>query len=244
MKTVLITGGTRGIGKAIAIKFAQNKYNLVLNYVNDTEQAEKLKKELETEYGVSVLLIKGDISLEETVKSILSKSLEKFDSIDVLVNNAGIAIDTTLEDKTVDNFRRILDVNLIGTFLTCKHIGGYMFNNQKGKIINITSTNGIDTYYPESMDYDASKAGVISLTKNFAQSYAPYTNVNAVACGWVNTDMNKDMDNSFKQEEIDKILLKRFAETYEIADVVYFLANEASYINGSVIRVDGGKDVR
>lgn len=244
MKTALITGGTRGIGEAIAIKFAQSNYNLVLNYINNTEKAEKLKNQIENEYGVSVLLVKGDISDEETVKSMLSEALEKFESIDILINNAGIAIDTILEDKTVDNFRRILDVNLIGTFLTCKHIGGYMYNNKKGKIINITSTNAIDTYYPESMDYDASKAGVISLTKNFSQCYAPFINVNGVACGWVNTDMNKDMDDSFRQSEIDKILLRRFAETYEIANVVYFLASEASYINGSIIRVDGGKDVR
>ena len=237
---VLITGGTRGIGYSIALKFAMNGYNLILNYVNDDIQANNVKEELE-KYNVKVLLIKADISKEEDVKLIYSKSLE-FGNIDCVINNAGIAMDCLLEDKTVDNFKRILDVNLIGPFLICKYFGQKMFENKMGNIINISSTNAIDTYYPESMDYDASKAGLNSLTKNFANFFSPYVRVNAVACGWVNTDMNKDMASEYKKNEEDKILLNRFAEANEIANVVYFLASdEASYVNGSIIRVDGGK---
>ena len=241
MKTVLITGGTRGIGYSIAVKFAKNDYNLVLNYVSDTQNANKVKEELEKIYHIRVLLLKADVSNEEDVKFIYKESLKHFDFVDCVVNNAGVAIDTILENKTVDNFKRILGVNLIGPFLINKYFGRNMFENHKGNIINISSTNAIDTYYPESMDYDASKAGLISLTKNFAKSYSPYVRVNAIACGWVNTDMNKDMDYEYKKNEESKILLNRFANSEEIANVVYFLAtDEASYINGSVIRVDGG----
>lgn len=240
MKTVLITGGTKGIGKSIALKFASNSYNLILNYVNDTQNAELFKEELENTYNVNVLLVKADISNEEDVQKLLNESINRFSSIDILVNNAGIAIDTTIEDKTVENFKRVLDVNLIGPFLTSKYIGKTMFENKRGRIINISSNNSIDSYYPESMDYDASKAGLNILTKDFAKLYAPYVLVNAVAVGWTDTDMNKDMDEQYKKQEENKILLNRFAKPEEIADVVYFLGNNATYINSTIIKVDGG----
>lgn len=236
---ILITGGTRGLGKSIALKFAENKDNLILNYVNDTDNALKFKEDLESTYKIKVLLIKADVSNEDDVKRILNDSINQFGSIDILINNAGIAIDSTIEDKTVENFKRILDVNLIGPFLTSKYIGSHMYENKKGKIINISSNNSIDSYYPESMDYDASKAGLNILTKDFAKQYAPYITVNAIALGWVDTDMNKDMDPAFKKNEESKILLDRFATPLEIANVVYFLALD-TYINGAIIKVDGG----
>lgn len=239
-KVVLITGASRGLGKEIALKFAKNKYNVIINYNNSEECANKLKKELEL-YNVKVSLIKADISNEQEVKLMIKKILEKYNRIDVLVNNAGIAIDTIFEEKTKENFKKILDVNLIGPFLVSKYVSEEMLKRKKGNIINITSTNGIDTYYPESLDYDASKAGLISLTHNLAVKLSPYINVNAIAAGWINTEMNKDMDDEFKKQEEQKILLKRFAEPKEIANVVYFLATEdAKYINNEVIRVDGG----
>ena len=240
MKTVIVTGGTKGLGKAIAKVFALHNYNLILTYLHDDASALQTKKELE-QFNSKVMIVKSDVSSEQEVIKLLDSVKSKFESIDVLINNAGIAIDTTLEDKTVDNFKRILDTNLIGPFLTSKYIGRFMFNQGYGKIINISSTNAIDTYYKESLDYDASKAGLNSLTLNFANIYAPVINVNAIACGWINTEMNKDMDQEFKDKEVSKILLNRFAEPEEIANVVYFLTTkEASYINGSIIRVDGG----
>lgn len=240
-KVVLITGASRGIGKSTAKCFAKNKFNIVINYLKSEDKALELKQELENKYNIECLTIKADISKEEEVKNMIEKSIEKFNHIDVLVNNAGIAIDTIFEDKTVANFQKILDTNLIGTFLVSKYASKYMKQNKYGTIINVSSTNGIDTYYPYSMDYDASKAGIISLTKNLAVELAPYIRVNAVAPGWVNTDMNKDLDDNYIQKEEEKILLGRFAADYEIAKVIYFLStSDASYINGSIIRVDGG----
>ena len=133
-------------------------------------------------------------------------------------------------------------MNLIGTYLCSKYVGKVMLNAKKGKIINISSTNAMDTYYPESCDYVASKAGVISLTHNLAREFAPFVTVNCIAPGWVKTAMNKDLSIDQITEEKKKILLGRFAEPEEIAKVVLFLSsNKASYINDSVIRVDGGK---
>jgi len=240
-KVVLITGASRGIGAATVKEFAKHNYNVVINYNNSEHEALRLKEEIEYKYDVQAITVKCDISNEEEVKNMVEKSIEAFGKIDVLVNNAGIAIDTLFEDKTVENFRRTIDVNLIGTFLVSKYVGEVMLSNQSGSIVNVSSTNGIDTYYPMSIDYDASKAGVISLTHNLALQYSPFIRVNAVAPGWVKTDMNKELDQEFIDEENKKVLLNRFAESEEIARVIYFLGSEeSSYINSEVIRVDGG----
>lgn len=240
--TVLITGGTRGIGKSTVIEFAKKGYDILINYVKEDKLAKELKEKIEKEYSVKVYLYKGDISNENSVKGMYEYIINNNIKIDILVNNASIAIDTLFIDKTVENFKRILDVNLIGTFLVSKYIGKLMLKEKKGCIINVSSTNGIDTVYPESLDYDASKAGVISLTKNLAKEYAPFIRVNSVAPGWVNTDMNKELDEEFIKKENERIILNRFAEPSEIAKVIVFLAsNDASYINGEVIRVDGGQ---
>ncbi len=237
-KIVLVTGGTRGIGEAIVKKFASLNYDVVFNYINSDDKALEIKNELENKYSIKVTPIKADLAKEEDINNMFSIISNNYNHIDVLVNNAGIAFDSVLEDKTKESFMHVLDVNLIAPFLLSKKVKEYMTN---GSIINISSTNGIDTYYPYSMDYDASKAGLNSLTKNFAVLYAPNIRVNAVACGWVNTDMSKELDSETINEETNKILLKRFADSKEIANVVAFLASDdASYINGEIIRVDGG----
>lgn len=240
-KTVIVTGGSRGIGRATVIEFAKNGYNVVINYRYSKEDAEELRKYIEETYKVSSITLQADVSKEEDVKFLLKNTLNIFSTIDVLVNNAGVAHDNFLQFKTTEEFLDTINTNLLGVFLTCKYIGGYMFEKKSGCIVNVSSTNGIDTLYPESMDYDASKAGVISLTNNFANLYSPYIRVNSVAPGWVNTDMNKDLDKDFIDVEIEKIMLRRFAEPSEIANVIKFLAgDEASYINSTVVRVDGG----
>ena len=242
MKTVLVTGSSRGLGKSAIIKFAENGYNVVINYNNSEKVAYELQKYIEDNFKVGVLTVKADVGNENDVKEMFNIIIDKFGSIDVVVNNAAIAIDTIFEQKTVDNFNKILNTNLIGTFLVSKYASKYMLEKKEGNIINISSTNGIDTYYPYSMDYDASKAGIISLTKNLSKELSPYIRVNCVCPGWITTDMNNSLDKEYMSKEITKINLKRFAEPKEIANVVYFLAtDEASYVNGSVIVVDGGK---
>ncbi|MBQ7140539.1 MAG: 3-oxoacyl-ACP reductase FabG [Bacilli bacterium] len=240
-KVALVTGSSKGIGRSTILEFARLGCNVVINYNNSEYEALELKEEVEKTYNVKALAIKCDISNEEEVKNMINEIINVFGKLDILVNNAGIAIDTTFEDKTVENFRRTLDVNLIGTFLVSKYASKSMLKNKYGKIINISSTNGIDTTYIESLDYDASKAGVISLTKNLASEFAPYINVNTIAPGWVMTEMNEELDEEFIKDETDKIMLGRFAKPEEIAKVITFLASDdASYINNAVIRVDGG----
>lgn len=241
MKTVLITGASRGLGASIARIFAKNNYNVIINYKESTQLAENLKNELESNFNVKVLLVKADISNENEVKNMFQKVIGFSSKIDVLVNNASIALDNDLTSKDASEFKRVLDVNLLGTYLVTKYSID-LFDT--GAIINVSSTNGIDTGYIESIDYDASKAGVISLTHDFARVLAPNIRVNAVAPGWINTDMTSNLNPDFKKAEESKILLKRFADPEEVAKVVYFLASDdASYINDTIIRVDGGKNV-
>lgn len=241
-KVVLITGSSRGIGRSTAIKYAQNNYNVVINYNNSYDKARELGDYLVSTYKIEVMIVKADISNEVEVKDMVDKVISKFGIIDVLVNNASIAIDSDFTCKDSNSFNEILNTNLVGTFLVSKEVSKYMKDNRSGVIINVSSTNGIDSMYVESLEYDASKAGVISLTHNLAEYLKPYVRVNCVCPGWVNTDMNKDLDSSYIEQENKRIMLNRFAEPEEIANVIYFLAtDEASYINNSIIKVDGGR---
>lgn len=238
----LVTGSNRGIGKSCIEEFAKQGANVVINYCHHEQEAKELENYIKEKYEVEVLTIKCDISNSEEVEEMVNKVVDTFGGIDILVNNASVCRDSLLLDKNVKEFRRILDVNLIGTYLCSKYVGKVMLEAKKGKIINISSTNAIDTFYPESCDYDASKAGVISLTHNLAREFAPFITVNCVCPGWVKTSMNKDLSLEQIKEEKKKILLGRFAEPEEIAKVVVFLASsKANYINDSIIRVDGGK---
>lgn len=234
---VLITGASKGIGQATAVRFAKEGYDVVVNYFS-SEDGALVTKQLVEKYNVDCMAYKCDVSKEQEVKNMIDSIILKFGKIDCVVNNAGIAIDTLPMEKNIDDFKRTLDVNVIGVYLVSKYASKHM---DKGSIINVSSTNGLNSYYPYSLDYDASKAGVISLTHNLATILAPNIRVNAVAPGWVNTEMNKELDDDYIKEECKNIFLNRFAEPVEVANVIYFLASSsASYINNSIIRVDGG----
>lgn len=237
-RVILITGASRGIGAATALAFAREKDTIIINYHTSEKEALELKNKIE-EMGTTAMVIQADISKENEIDAMIEKVISVYGRIDVLVNNAGIAIDTLVEDKKVEDFEKTLKINLIGAFLCSRECSKYM--EEGSSIINIASTNGIDTYYPYSLDYDASKAGLISLTHNLAVEYSPKIRVNAIAPGWVNTEMNKELDKEYIEEECEKILVHRFAEPEEIASVAVFLASsEARYINSEIIRVDGG----
>ena len=240
-KVVLITGGAKGIGKAIALELAKNRYDIVINYLTSHQEAKCLKECIIQQYHVRCLALKADVSKEDQVEKMIQEIDERLGGVDILINNAGIDLSNLFHLKTADEFRKTLDVNVVGAYNCSRSVSAHMLKQDYGRIINISSTNGMNTYYPMCIDYDASKAGVISLTKNLALEYAPYIRVNSVAPGWVVTDMNQDLSHEFIENEEKHILLKRFADPIEIAKVILFLAgNDASYINGEVIRVDGG----
>lgn len=236
MKNVLVTGSTGTLGEELIKTLSKNNYNVIAHYHTNEMKVQKLKEQLP-----NIEFIKSDLTSEEEINIMVDKIIEKYKHIDILINNAAFYQDEALEEKTKETFMKVLDVNLIAPFLLSKKIGKYMLEEKKGKIINIASTNGIDTFYPESVDYDASKAALINLTKNMAKYYAPYITVNAIAPGWIETKEKLNMEEKFKKEETNKILLKRFAKPNEIVECIMFVcAND--YINSSVIRIDGGKE--
>ena len=230
-----------GINDLKSNKLDEHLVNLMESINNLVKSKEIIEKDIISSYNVNIYSIKCDISLENDVKSLANFVKEKTKKIDVLVNNAGIAIDNLFEEKTVEEFKKVIDTNLIGTFSVIKYLGNLI--NDGGSIINISSTNAIDSYYIESIDYDASKIGIISLTHNLANYYAPRVRVNCICPGWVDTLMNKDLSKEQKDSENKKILLNRFAKPSEIANVIYFIASdEGSYINDAIIKVDGGRN--
>lgn len=242
-KIVLITGAAKGIGKAIAIELAQNNYDIVINYLTSQSEAITLQNYLIDTYNINCLAIKADVSKEDEVANMISEIENKIGNVDILINNAAIDLSNMFNLKTTEEFRRVLDVNVIGAYNVSKACAKHMLENEYGKIINISSTNGINTYYPMSIDYDASKAALISLTHNLAIQYAPYINVNAIAPGFIGTESELDgYDSDFLKSEQEKILLKRYGEPEEVAHLVKFLiSDEADYMNNTVIRIDGGQ---
>lgn len=239
-KIVLITGSSKGIGKATALLFAKEGAKVAVNYLSSEKEAFAVVDEIK-KIGSEAIAIKCDVSQENNVKKMVQQIVDKFGKIDILVNNAGIVFDVPFFERTVRQWKKTLDVNLLGIFLCSKYTSQQMLKTGSGKIINISSTNGINSFSPEAIDYDASKAGVIILTRDLAKELAPKIQVNSIAPGWVDTEMNKDLPKDFIEEETEKIYLKRFAKPEEIAKAILFLASdEANYITGSILKVDGG----
>lgn len=217
---VLVTGGARGLGLAISLYYLKMGHSVVVNYNNSSDLALKLK----SEYGDRVSIVKADVSNEDDVK----RMFDALGKLDVIVNNAGIAKDSDPMEKSAEEFLEVIKVNLLGTFLVSKYAVNHV---DKGCIVNISSTNALDTYYPESMDYDASKAGVISLTHNFSLYLKDRDiRVNVVCPDWIDTDMNLEMDEEYKKS------LGVFLKPEDVARVVYDVSIDES-VNDAVIRV-------
>lgn len=242
-KVVLVTGGAQGIGKAIVLELAKNHYDVVINYLTSSKAAALLEEEIKKNYDVRVMTIQADVSKEEEVDAMISLIEEKWGGVDILINNAAVDLSNLFHLKTADEFRKTLDVNVVGAFNCSKRVYRHMLDQEYGRIINISSTNGINTYYPMCIDYDASKAALISLTHNLAFEYGPYINVNAIAPGFIGTDNELDgYDEEFLKEEQEKIMVNRYGKPEEVAYLVKFLiSDEANFINNTIIRIDGGQ---
>lgn len=234
-KIVFITGSTSDLGQKIAEIFSKNNYDLILTYHNNKNNCVKLKNRLENKYKNNIFIEYLDIKDENLITEVVNK----YKKIDILVNNAAYTNDCDIFEKDSKEFKKVIEINILGTFNLTKAVAKKMLKNKSGSIINISSTNSIDTNYPESIDYDASKAAINSMTMNFADYLAPHIRVNAVLPGWIDTRINKNLNPNFKKEEENKILLKRFAKPEEIANTIYNVATD-TYINKSLIRVDGG----
>lgn len=242
-KVVLVTGGAQGIGKAIVLELAKNHYDVVINYLTSNKAAAFLEEEIKKNYDVRVMTIQADVSKEEEVDAMISLIEKKWGGVDILINNAAVDLSNLFHLKTADEFRKTLDVNVVGAFNCSKRVYRHMLDQEYGRIINISSTNGINTYYPMCIDYDASKAALISLTHNLAFEYGPYINVNAIAPGFIGTDNELDgYDEEFLKEEQEKIMVNRYGKPEEVAYLVKFLiSDEANFINNTIIRIDGGQ---
>lgn len=242
-KVVLVTGGAQGIGKAIVLELAKNHYDVVINYLTSNKAAALLEEEIKKNYDVRVMTIQADVSKEEEVDAMISLVEKEWGGVDILVNNAAVDLSNLFHLKTADEFRKTLDVNVVGAFNCSKRVYRHMLDQEYGRIINISSTNGINTYYPMCIDYDASKAALISLTHNLAFEYGPYINVNAIAPGFIGTDNELDgYDEEFLKEEQEKIMVNRYGKPEEVAYLVKFLiSDEANFINNTIIRIDGGQ---
>lgn len=242
-KVVLITGGAQGIGKATALELGKQGYDIVINYLTSKKEAHALKDMIIDNYGVRCMAIQCDVSKEDEVDQMISSIELELGGVDILINNAAVDLSNLFHLKNAEEFRKTLDVNVVGAFNCSKRVYRHMLNQEYGRIINISSTNGINTYYPMCIDYDASKAALISMTHNLAFEFAPYVNVNCIAPGFIGTENELDgYDEEFLKEEVEKIMVNRYGDPQEVAYLVKFLiSDEANFINNTVIRIDGGQ---
>ena len=242
-KIVLVTGAGRGIGASIAKRFASEGAEVIVNYSGNDEAAQKTVDEI-TATGGQAQKYKCSVNDSESVKVMIDEIIKKFGRIDILVNNAGITKDGLMLRMTDEDFDRVIDVNLKGTFNCTKYVSKYMLKQKSGKIINISSVVGLSGNAGQ-VNYSASKAGIIGITKSAAKELSSRgITVNAVAPGYVHTDMTKVLSDNIRNEILKNILLQRMGNVEDISNCVAFLASEdASYITGQVISVDGGMHI-
>lgn len=239
-KTAIVTGASRGIGKAIAIKLAEAGANIVITYKGNDEEAQKTKSICE-EKGAKVCIKKADVADEAACKDIVDAAVENFGGVDILVNNAGITRDDVLMRMSMEAFCDVINTNLVGVFNMMKATARVMMKQRYGRIVNISSVSGLIGNAGQA-NYSAAKAGVIGLTKSYAREVASRNiTVNAVAPGFVKTDMTEKLSSEVVEAALKTIPAGRFGEVEDIANAVCFLASEsAAYITGEVLRVDGG----
>lgn len=239
-KTVVVTGASRGIGRAIAMAFAKQGANVVLNYNKSAAQAEEVVRDIEA-LGAKAIAVQADVSQSESAKQLIDTAVTTFGSIDVLVNNAGITKDMLLMRMTDDQFEQVVDTNLKGTFYCLKYASNYMLRQRRGKIINMASVVGLSGNAGQA-NYAASKAGIIGLTKSAAKELATRgITVNAIAPGFIETEMTDALSEKVKEAYVQMIPLKRLGTVDDVANTACFLASDAAnYITGQVIQVDGG----
>ena len=239
-KTVIITGASRGIGRETALLFAKNEYNVVINYNKSEEQALLLENEINSK-GKSAVAIKADVSNMNEVKAMIDETLKHFKSIDVLVNNAGIAEQKMFCDITENDWEDMLKVNVTGMFNTCKCVMPFMIHKKEGKIINVSSIWGLVGASCE-VHYSTSKAAIIGFTKALAKELGPSNiKVNCVAPGVINTDMNANLDMETIDTLKEETPLGTIGKPIDIANAIYFLASDKSnFITGQVISPNGG----
>lgn len=235
-KTVIITGGSRGIGKAIVQKFSDLGANVVINYVSSETKALELAKSIENS-----LVVQADVSNFDDCKNLVEQAIEKFGSIDILINNSGITKDNLMLRMSEDDFDKVVAVNLKGTWNMCKNVTRHFLKNKAGSIINISSVVGLIGNAGQA-NYVASKAGIIGLTKSLAKEFGSRNiRVNAVAPGFIETEMTSNLPDDIKSEYLKQIPLNRLGKTEDVANACVFLASEeANYITGQVINVNGG----
>ena len=240
-KVALITGGSRGIGKAIAKKFAKEGYDIVINYVSESAELGKVKEEMIENRNVDILFVKADVTNYNGCEEMIKEVINKFGRIDVLVNNAGITKDGLLMRMKEEDFDKVIEVNLKGTFNVTKNVIPYMMKQRSGKIVNISSVVGIGGNAGQA-NYAASKAGIIGFTKSVAKELASRNILaNCVAPGFIKTDMTDVLSDAVKENINKQIPLNKMGEAEEVANAVYFLASEENtYITGQVLNVDGG----
>lgn len=239
-KTAIITGGSRGIGKACAIYLAKQGADIVFNYSNNSSMAEETADEIKN-LGVKVQAVKADVKSSQDIDYLFNQALENFNSIDILVNNAGITRDTLIIRMKEEDWDTVLDINLKGVYLTCKAAAKHMMKKRQGRIINISSVVGI-TGNPGQANYAASKAGIIGFSKSIAKELAPRgILVNVVAPGFIDTDMTSVLGEKVKDNILSQIPLGRYGSPEDVAKLVTFLASDDNqYITGQVINIDGG----
>ena len=240
-KVALITGGSRGIGEKIAERFAQAGYNLIINYVSNIENVEEIEAKIKGNANIEILFIQSDVTSFESCENMVNEAIKKFGHIDVLVNNAGITKDTLLMRMKEEDFDKVINVNLKGTYNVTKNVIPYMMKQKYGKIINISSVVGVSGNAGQA-NYAASKAGIIGFTKSVAKELASRNILaNCVAPGFIKTDMTDVLSDSVKESINSQIPLKKMGTAEEVANAVYFLGNEENtYITGQVLNVDGG----